>query len=282
MTARRVAAPREVRVEARRLVLLIVVLAVSAVRAQAQLAPLVNPGWAQGPAGAAAGGAESGALTTKLANVVNTLETAISTAQEAVYAFQALQQQAQALKSLSSGNWQGFVSAVNEEAQAMGTIDAAWKALPSLGQLKQISQFVASSSYATANQAVGDLAANWANFNNVVEDTDMTARDFSYRAQLEKQIMAEAQASNGDGSVSLGAQLQLTQESLGVVQGDLSDLETTTLAAQTYEEGIHQEAVVEAELDAKAAGEFWYGQNGGAYSSAITAKRMGGLIGIRW
>lgn len=262
--------------------LVAVLFVIASVGAHAQAAPLINPGWAQGALGAAAAGAESGALTTRLANVVNTLETAISTAQEAIYAFGALQQQVEAVKSLANGNWQGFVDAVNYEAQAMGTINAAWKALPSLGQMKQIAQFVASSNYATASRNVGNLAANWANFNNVVKDTNITARDFSYRAQLERQILAQAQVANSDGSVSLAAQLQLTQESLGVVQGDLSDLATSVLAAQTYEEGIHQEAVVQAELDRKAANAFWYGENGGAYSSSVTPEQMGNLIGIRW
>ena len=253
-----------------------------AIRAHAQATPLIYPGWTQGLQALAAAGAESGAMTPQLANVANTLETAIATAQEAIYAFQALQQQAEAFQALTSGNWNGFVAAVNDEAQALGTIDTAWRALPSLSQMQQIKSFVASSDYATASRTVENLASNWANFDNVIQDTNMTVQDFTYRQNLERQILSAAQRPNADGSVSLSGQLQLTQESLAVIEGDLSDMETTTLAAQTYEEGVHEQAVAQEALDAKASDEFWYGQSGAALSSGIGPAELGMMIGIRW
>jgi len=249
-------------------------------QAHAQVSPLVNPsGWLGDPQAVAAAAAESATGSTELAKVANTLSTAISTAQEAIYTFQAMQAQVQALQSLSQGDWEGFVQAVDYETQAIGTVNAAWQSLPDMKAISpELATYVGSSDYQTASTTIGNLATNWANFDNVVQQTNGTIQDMKYRAQMAGRIMEESKEPQNDSPVS---QLQLTTQELGLVEGDLQDMEDTTLAAKTYEDGLHAQAEAQAELDKKAYDNFEFGNSQFARSN-YTPEQMQQMIGIKW
>lgn len=266
-------------VVARRLCLVGLCAVIAAAQAHAQLSPLVSPATILENSAAAAG--ESVTLGKDLANTLNTLETAMAAVDEAMNTVTIIQNQVQALQSLGQGDWQGFVQAVNYETEAIATVNSAFQQLPQLNGLdSSIASYTQGTDYKTASQALSNLAQNWANFDNVVQQTNGTIQDMKYRAKLEQGIMSQSEANNQNGRGSVVTQLQLTTQQLGLLQGTLGDMENTTLSAQIYEQGIHDQAVAQMAANSKLMEQFELGY-GSAVESETTPEEMRKWTGIQ-
>jgi conjugal transfer/entry exclusion protein len=159
-------------------------------------------------------------------NAAQTIENAI---QQLQTADQALQYQIMSLQNLTHGSWQGFVNAWNDETVALNGYIAVVDNMPSLSQITAVADLVQSQGYKNAVSQLQTLQANWANASNVVHTTDNLVKNTANRQQLWSNIQA-----NSSGNQSTLGQLETMNQALGLLGGEIQDLNTNMGSWKDY------------------------------------------------
>ena len=145
-----------------------------------------------------------------------TIENAI---QQLQTASESLQYQIQALQQLSTGSWQGFVNAWNDETVALNGYTQILAQMPSLADIQAVSDLIQSQGYKAALSNMQSLMKNWSLASNIVHSTDNLVKNTAYRQQLWNDAM-----SNSANSQSTVGQLQTLNQALGLLGGEVQDL----------------------------------------------------------
>ena len=145
-----------------------------------------------------------------------TIENAI---QQLQTASESLQYQIQALQQLSTGSWQGFVNAWNDETVALNGYTQILEQMPSLADIQAVSDLIQSQGYKAALSNMQSLMKNWSLASNIVHSTDNLVKNTAYRQELWNDAM-----SNSANSQSTVGQLQTLNQALGLLGGEVQDL----------------------------------------------------------
>lgn len=178
-----------------------------------------------------AGVTDPGTVIYYVNEVQNTLNTVSNTAAEVQNGIQMIKDEEQALQSLGSGGWQGFLNAFDYETHAIDTYNAALQQLPSLSQIDAVEQLIQTQGYAQAAESAKALANSFNAADSVLHSTDGLIKDTQQR-QLSAATL-ESDAHTAGSPVQL-AQLRLQE--LDLLRGEIADTNMTLQSEKEYEE----------------------------------------------
>lgn len=160
----------------------------------------------------------------------------------------------QALKQLGLGNYSGLLSKVNKQASEVNKLLATSKSLKqSVGQVQN--EFKSLYSQAGAKQTPDQMLANFSKWSNQLQDANKTAMQaqatINNIADRNQQISSILNESAGGAGASQVAQIQSSNQLLGVVAQQMNDLNSVMAASQRAT--ITAQAQAQAEKDAMRA-----------------------------
>lgn len=159
-----------------------------------------------------------------IANYISTAESWVQTVQNGVSqlqtATQALQYQIMAVQQLSQGSWDSFVRAWNDETVALNNYTQLVNNMPSLSQIQAVQQLVNSEGYQDYKQSLSQLDTQWGYASNIVHTTDSLIQNTKQRQQLWGEIQSQSSTTGNDDV----AQLQIMNQALGLLGGELRDV----------------------------------------------------------
>jgi conjugal transfer/entry exclusion protein len=162
---------------------------------------------------------DPGTLVQRINDAQHFAQTIQNAVQQLQTATESLQYQIMALQELEKGSWQGFVNAWNDETVALNGYIQIVDQMPSLSQIQAVADLVQSQGYKAAVSDLRTLQGNWARAGNIVHTTDTLIKNTATRQQLWSQIQSQSSSSQ-----SAIAQLQTMNEALGLVGGEVRDL----------------------------------------------------------
>lgn len=160
----------------------------------------------------------------------------------------------QALKQLGLGNYSGVISKVSKQASDVNQLLAASKTLKqSVSQVQN--EFQTLYSQAGTKQTPDQMLANFSKWSNQLQDANKTAMQaqatINNIADRNQQISSILNESAGGAGASQVAQIQSSNQLLGVVAQQMNDLNSVMAASQRAT--ITAQAQAQAEKDAMRA-----------------------------
>ncbi len=192
------------------------------------------------------GNSDPGTMAYYVNSLANALQTAQNTVSEVENTTAMLQAQYDALKSLSTGSWDGFVTAFDDETKALQDYSTVIAQLPTLGGpdgFEAINKLVQTAGYQDMAQSSANIATSMTAADRAVDATNTLYKNTIVRGQLWPQLLAQSKSTD-----SVTSQLQSLNSAMSLLGGELADLHTTLNAVANYyvtRDQIQQEKAIE-------------------------------------
>lgn len=177
-------------------------------------------------------------------------------AEQVSQANQMVQYQIQSLESLSQGDFEGIVEAVNYQAQSIGEFSNIVNDLDYLKEFEVLKQLLDSNDFNAFALDVQCLSDSVYASSDFLSKTLDLIENTEYRIERQQKIQSLSQNTN-----SIVGQLQLQQQSIALLQGELSDIVTASAALNNAIGTQEKAEKLKKEFDEKTANQVLDGDN---------------------
>ncbi len=182
---------------------------------------------------------DPGTIAERLADAERFAQTIQNAIQQLQTASQALQYQIQAAQDLGQGGWNGFVKAFDDEEAAISSYTSLVDNMPSLSDIAAVNDLINTQGYQAAKVNLDALNTRWYNADQAVHQTDTLFKNTATRENLWAQIQDQSQ--NGQNKNSTVSQLQLLDQQLGLLGGEMTDVHATLASYKQYEVALREQ-----------------------------------------
>ncbi len=178
--------------------------------------------WGQGISSVAVVSDSTSTIIHDIQDIMQAIQTVSNTLETVKGLSNMIQNQIKSVESLSSGTFDGLVQAWDYQVESLGNFSSVLEQADALPYMSKITE---SESYMSTKDSVKNLQKALKQDSNLLHATQATVRNAKQRADSFKNIQSASQ-----NTQSTVAQLQLTTEAIGLVQGQLADVNSNLVA----------------------------------------------------
>lgn len=209
--------------------------------------------WGQGVSSVAVVSDSTQTLIHNIQDVMNAIQTVSNTLETVKGLSSMLQNQIKSFESLSNGTFDGLVQAWDYQVESLGNFSSVLDQADALPGLRKITD---SESYLNTKDSVKNLQKALRQDSNLLHATQATVKNAQQRAESFKNIQSASK-----NTQSTVAQLQLTNEAIGLVQGQLADVNSNLVALNMSVQTNNDAMAAQNEINQRMGKEFATGED---------------------
>lgn len=201
----------------------------------------------------------------RIEQITNTMTLISNTAQELKYALQIVENQARMIRSLGEGDWDGIVDAFEYAARSFDSFERLVEGTEYFKKFDSIAKHLNSENFQNLQKVSSSLSESMRAASDLLWETDYLVDMSKMRFAQSRRISALSKASD-----SFVTQVQLTNQQLSLVQGEINDLVKLSLAQNSYLAAQANEEDLQDEIADEINEQFFSGKSG--YQKKYTKK----------
>ena len=189
-----------------------------------------------------------------------------------------IQNQVRALESLSEGDFEGFYAAFDYQTKVIGQFNDIVSGFDYLKEIEALDELLSTEEFDAFKVDVSCLAESFDASNDFLQSTLDLVQNTSYRIDQQKKLGGKARETE-----SLVGQLQLTNQSLGLLSNELSDILVTSIALNNAILTEEKNKEIKEKISEQRSKEIFYSDYGDFFESEVSDEEFsdavfGGLV----
>lgn len=204
-------------------------------------------------------------MKTRIQDFMHQIEMAEKTVEQLRLATVMIENQVRTIESLSEGDFEHFAEAFTYQTNSIMQFSELIDGFDYLGELEDFQAILESEEFDVFRTDVRCLSDSMRSSNNLLQKTLSLVKNTEYRLERQKDIRELSQSTS-----SVTGQLQLTNESLGLLSSELQDILIASVAMNNMVATEEKNTEIKQELKKRYAEEFFDSNDTSAFESEVS------------